>query len=158
MLAPGLRKRHRIVEVVPALLVMMLKDMGKLPGVPTPPTGQHFGFRSPMLPEMESVVWAATWGGKHLAANGSFNPVMGLAAYRDIYDFHTASDVRDVVYITGTPRAVVELMRTLEAQASELGRRLIGSFELDNDGMKRMMGRLGGRMTRMLRWEYGCLD
>lgn len=142
------------MENLTPLMVMMLRDYGKLPDVPNPPQPGILGFRKPGLREMEALTWVAEWEGTQRDGNG-LRTVSGLAAYRDLYDFHTASDVREIVYFAGSPRAVVDIVRSIITQAYACGRRTIGALDLSNTKMERLMTEVGGKSTRVV-LEYVC--
>ena len=102
------RARTRCIEHVPALLVMLLNEGGKLPSIPNEPQGGILGFRKPELADMEAVKWLAEWESPRVDKDG-FRKVAGLATYRDYYEHHTSSDVRDLIALRGSRRACVEL-------------------------------------------------
>ena len=101
---------------VPALLVMMLHDLGKLPPIPNEPRPGVLGFRLPTLADMESVKWLASWSGPRTDEHG-FRQVAGLASYRDYYQMHDSSDVRELCALRGSRRACVELTKWLRDDA-----------------------------------------
>lgn len=147
MLAPA-KERLRSVEVIPALLVMMLNDLGKLPEIPNLPDGSSFGFRKPTLEDMQSLTWVAYWEGKKTDMDG-FRKVSGLAAFRDLYDWHSASDVRELVSIRGSKRACTLLTKWILADGLAHNRRLVGAIQIAGDWkLSRFMNNLGGRVTR----------
>lgn len=148
------RSRQRVLEVIPALLVMMLSDLGKLPEIPNLPKPTTCGFRKPELADMESLRWLACWGGARTDRDG-FRRVAGLASFRDVYDWHLSSDVRELVAIRGSKRACVELTRWLVADGMAHGRRLVGAVKKDDSGLIHLMERLGGHITRRF-MEYAC--
>jgi hypothetical protein len=146
-------KHHRCIEPVPALLVMMLHDLGKLPEIPNLPRAGVLGFREPEMRDMEAVKWVAQWQGDRTDKDG-FRKVAGLATFRDYYQMHTASDVREIVALRGSRRAVVDLTVWMRDDAEAQNRRLVGSFERDSIGLAQLMSRLGGRPIPRLYWEY----
>lgn len=139
----------RRIQTVPALLVSLLQDAGKLPSVPREPDRNGVGFRPPGLAEMQALTWIALWQGERTDEMG-FRQVAGLLAYRDGYDFHNASDCREIVYLAGSPRASIELLRWLRDSAKEDGRRALGSFDVDNVSLKGALERIGGREKRIV--------
>lgn len=143
----------RTIQEVPALLVMLLHDSGKLPSIPNTPSGGVLGFRQPERADMEAVRWLAEWEGARVDERG-FRKVSGLASFRDFYDHHTASDVREVCSLRGSRRAVVDLTRWMRDDAESRARRLVGAIERFDCGLAQVLARLGGKpMTRVL-WEY----
>jgi hypothetical protein len=148
-----LAMQTRCIEMIPALLVMMLNDLGKLPDIPNLPQPGVLGFRKPELSDMESVKWLAEWEGPRTDKDG-FRRVAGLAAFRDLYNWHSASDVREVVAIRGSCRAVVDLTVWMRDDAMSHNRRLIGLFEKCDVGLAQLIARLGGRPTTLVPWEH----
>ena len=144
----------RRIEQVPPLLVMLLNDLGKLPPIPNLPRAGVLGFRPPTLADMEAFYYAAAWDGSVLDADG-FRKVSGLATYRDVYDLHSASDVRELCAIRGTRRAVVELVRYLRDDAEAHDRRLVGMIERNDGRLAKLMARFGGKPTTLVPWSYG---
>lgn len=146
---PAVTMSARRIEVLPPLLVSLLHDAGKLPAVPRLPDRSAFGFREPTFADMRVLSWAAQWEGHRVDEMG-FRKVAGIAAFRDGYDFHTASDVREIVYLAGSPRAVVELVRWIRDRAMAENRRTIGSLDLSNMGLRKALGRIGSHETRIV--------
>jgi hypothetical protein len=142
----------RRVLAIPPLLVMLLKDLDRLPKIPNEPDPTVFGYRFPSLAEMEAVTWIAEWESRQVDDQGRFIRPAGLAAYRDVYDYHTASDVREVVLVAGSRRAVVAMTRWMIASARASGRRLIGAAQHGEggDSMVDIMESMGGRVTRVV--------
>lgn len=149
MLAPPRQASVRVVEVVPALLVSLLHDAGKIPQPPFPPDRSTFGFQAPGLSEMQAYSWVVQWKGARTDETG-FRPVSGVAAYRDDYDFHTASRVREIVLLAGSKRASIDLLRWIRDEARLLGRRTIGSFDLTHTALRSAAAHLGARETRVV--------
>lgn len=143
----------RCIELIPALLVMMLNDLGKLPEIPNLPHPGALGFRKPELADMERAKWLAAWQGARTDKDG-FRKVAGLATFRDTYDWHSASDVRELLAIRGSRRAVVDLTCWMRDDAEAHDRRLVGLMERDDCGLAQLMARLGGRPMTMVRWEH----
>ena len=144
------RTGGRQIEKVPALFVSLLKDEGKVPPFPRPHDTTLFGYRAPGLQEMVNQEWVVEWGLQGRVGAFGFNPVVGLASFRDRYDEHTTSDVREILCITGSRRAVIDLFLWLRADAARVKRRLMGSFDPDNAGMVALLKRLGGIPTRVV--------
>jgi hypothetical protein len=147
------RASFRCIGEVPALLVMLLHDSGKLPPIPNEPRGGLLGFRKPELADMEAVQWLAQWEGPRVDKDG-FRRVAGLATYRDYYQMHDSSDVRELLAIRGSRRAVVELTRWLRDDAEAHERRLVGVIERHDLGLCQVMARLGGAPVSRDPWEY----
>ena len=145
---------RRTVEVVPALLVVLLHDCGKLPPIPNLPRAGVLGFRQPTLEDMERFLYAAAWDGSALDADG-FRRVAGLATYRDYYRMHDSSDVRELCAIRGSRRAVVDLVRYLRDDAEAHDRRLVGMIERNDGELANLMARFGGKPMTQVSWEYG---
>jgi hypothetical protein len=141
------RTSTRAIEVVPALLVSLLHDCGKLPPIPNEPTEEGFAFRRPTLNDMQSVSWLAYWESSRVDQDG-FRQVAGLAAFTDRYDWHGSQNVRELLSIRGSHRAVVELTRWLIAEAKRDGRRFCGAPAVGDKALIKTMERLGGVVTR----------
>lgn len=138
------------IEQVPPLLVCLLQDAGKLPASPTLPKPDVFGYRVPGLAEMLDLKWVAKWDQRGRVDSMGFRDCDGLAAYRDTFDFHTASDVREFVYLAGSRRASIELIRWMRRDAQLAGRRLIGTFDAENEKLRRFLERSGCQCTRVV--------
>ena len=152
MAAPR-RASSRCVELLPPLLVMMLNELGKLPEIPNLPKPGALGFRKPELADMERVKWLASWEGDRTDKDG-FRKVAGLASFRDTYDWHEAADVRELLAIRGSRRAVVDLVCWMRDDAEAHDRRLVGLMERNDCGLAQLIARLGGRPMTMVRWEH----
>jgi hypothetical protein len=154
------RAPSRRIETVPALLVVLLNDTGKLPPIPNLPHAGVLGFRQPTLSDMEAFAYAAVWESAVLDEDG-FRKVAGLATYRDVFDLHSSSDVRELCAIRGSRRAVASLVRYLRDDAEIHDRRLVGMIERNDGGLAQLMARFGGRPMTRVPWEYGgapCLS
>lgn len=143
-------EKYRAVERVPALFVGLLEDAGKLPLLPSPiaSLGQHGTHRPATLTEVAALSWIVAWDGPKLDANG-FRKAAGVAAYRDVFDYHTSSDVREIIHIAGTRRGTIDLLRYMRAEANALGLRCIGSVDLDNTAMVAVLQQMG-TLTRVV--------
>lgn len=148
MLQQTASARSRCIDVVPAILVMLLQSANKLPIVPQQPNRSAIGFRLAGLTEMERYTWVAQWCGDRVDQNG-FRNVAGLSAFRDDYDFHTTSDVREIVHLVGSRRAVMMLMKWIIADANQKHRRVIGSFDKKNAALVNALLTFGG-ITRLV--------
>jgi hypothetical protein len=84
-----------------------------------------------------------------------FNRASGCAGFQDRYDFHRASDVREICYVSGSRRAVVNLVRWIQNDARENGRRCIGSLDSENAAMSGAIKAMGGKKTRVVVFEDG---
>jgi hypothetical protein len=136
---------HRTIERVPALLVGLLNEVGKLPHVDPPEV--LFGRRDPGIAEADAMTWLVMWEGHALDEHG-FRRAVGVLAHRHTYDFHTASDVDEITYLAGTRRAVIELVRHVDAAAKFANRRLIGAIDVGNVAMASVLEALGYKRTR----------
>lgn len=134
----------RSIERVPCLFIGLLADSGKLT-LPSPPMPGARGFREPSVADIAALTWLVQWEGPKMDGHG-VRPVAGAVAYIDRYDFHTASDVRSIEFLTGTPRAVRDLVEHLR----DGDRRLVGLVDESNVGLKRLLCRMGAKPTRML--------
>jgi hypothetical protein len=141
--------RARSIEEVPALLVMLLNDAGKLPPIPNEPRPITPGFRTPDLCDMEAVRWLASWESPRVDRDG-YRKVAGLATFSDDFDWHNSANVRRIHALRGSKRASIELVRWLIADAAEKEMRLVGSPAKDDFALIHAMERIGGVITR--RW------
>jgi hypothetical protein len=145
--------RSRSVQVIPALLVMMLYDLGLLPDIPNKPEPGALGFRLPLLADMDAVKWLASWEGARTDEHG-FRKVAGLASFKDYYAVHDSADVREILALRGSPRALLELVYWMRDDAERHNRCLIGVFSRFDDGIANLVGRCGGRPTERVLWRY----
>ena len=137
----------RCIELVPALLVSLLHDCGKLPPIPNLPEPGSFAFRRPTLDDMQSVSWLAAWESAKVDRDG-FRRVSGLATFRDGYDWHRSEEVREILALRGSRRACIELTRWLIADGIERNRRTVGTVANGDEALVRTMRRLGALTTR----------
>lgn len=141
----------RRIEEVPSLLVVLLNDGGKVPPIPNEPSG-GVGFRPPSLFDMDDCRWIVYWAGKRFDESG-FRPVAGLANFKDFYDWHTSSDVRELLSIRGSRRAIVELIRWTCNDAARENRRVVSSIEKKDGGLIGLVRRLGCTPSSTEKWE-----
>ena len=146
----------RRIEKIPALLLCLLQDAGKLPAVPRTPRADVLGYRTPGLPEMMDLEWVAEWDNRGRVDAQGFRPVNGIIGFRDGYDFHSASDVREICYLAGSRRAVVDLVGWIRASGHTESRRVIGSFDCDNTALAGVIEAMGGVRTRCV-FEDGAV-
>jgi hypothetical protein len=121
----------RRIEAVSAAEVIALDAAGALPvdhRAPAP------GQRRPTRDEWSALSWLVEWDGRRVA---------GVAAYRDLYDYHGARDAREIVTVQGTPRAATELVRAIIGAALSEGRSCIGAVDAENVGMRRFLAKQG---------------
>jgi hypothetical protein len=131
----------RCIEAIQPVLLMLFSETGRLPSV-SDPDRTRFGFRSPGLSEMQHYTWIVEWEGQRLDERG-FRKVAGVAAYRDDYDYHSLSDVRELVSLSGSGRSVRNLVLWMRDDARVKERRLIGSFERANEPLKSFLAEIG---------------
>ena len=105
---------------------------------------------------MMSVEWVALWDANGRVDADGFRDAAGLLGYRDEYDFHSASDVRSILYLAGSRRAVVDLLRWVRADARSCGRRAIGSFDADNTALANVLRVIGDVQTRIVMEDGTC--
>lgn len=137
---------QRPIDVVPPALLAMLRGAGRLPTLPRP--RRQFGYREPTLNELCALTWLLQWHGPRLDAQGMVREPIGLLAYYDHYDFGSASDVREIVYVDGTRRSVIELFRHMIARSREDGRRVVGDIVAGNRRQRKTLRKLGCVVTR----------
>lgn len=140
-----------VVEHVPAMMVALLEQAGDLPPVPERFAVDRglLGFREPSLDDGNRLGWLIAWHGPR-TEGFAFRKPAGILGYEDCYDFHSASDVRVVSYLAGSPRAVIELVRTIRRAARADGRRLIGSVDLPNEPLASVLDKMGFARTRVV--------
>lgn len=131
----------RTIQSVPALYVSELFRLGKLPSVPqdTITASRVPESRDPTLAEFAALVWIIV---------GPVHTPCGVASFRDVFDHQTSSDVREIIHLAGSRRAVYELAKFLITDA--LPRRCIGTLECDNP-MIALAKRIG--TVKRVRWE-----
>lgn len=129
------RRSVRAIERVPALLMGELQNAALLP---RRYALEREAVRDATLAEQAALTWLVEWDLRtDLRSNGFFlHPVLGYAAYRDVYDCHRGEDMREVVHIAGSRRSVVQLLRAILASAHEQARRVFGALDLENDAMR----------------------
>lgn len=125
-----------------------MKDADQLPQSKRFVSPGQFGFRFPTLADMMELRWAVEWDETTAADTYGARAANGVLGFRDHYDFHSASDVREIAYVAGSARAIVRLFRWAKCDAALLTRRIIGSFDSENKEMKRLVERLGAVSTR----------
>jgi hypothetical protein len=138
----------RTIEEVPTLFVNLLHDCGKLPKSSREPDPNGLGFRKPTLEDAAKFVWLCAWEGHRVDEHG-FRNVAGVAAYRDVYDYHSYAEVRECVSLGGSPRACFELVDYMRSKALMKNRRFIGTFDLDNEQLREALERTGLRVSRI---------
>ena len=143
----AVRPPTRAIEEIPALLVMLLNDSGKLPPIPNLPQAGVVGFRRPELTDMQTLRYVASWDGAKLCKDG-FRRVAGLASFRDVFDWHTSSEVRELVALRGSPRSCAALISWLIEDGLANCRRLVGAVQLGDAGLRALAERLGCAVTR----------
>lgn len=136
----------RSVERVPALFVGLLEEAGKLPSLPrfVDAHGEHAKARTATLAEVAALTWLVAWDGPKVDANGFRKPV-GVGAYRDVYDYHTASDVREIIHVAGSRRACIDLVRFMMQDKVKC----VGCIGVENTDMFAVLKALGGEVTRV---------
>jgi hypothetical protein len=134
------------IEKVPCLLIGLMAAAGKLPGAPAEidALSVRRGRRKPTADEAGAQTWVVVWDGP--VQSDGFREVTGLLAFRDSYDFHTASDVREIVYLKGPTS--LKLIRWLRAHTE--GRRLLGSIDMGNHRLYRALTAMGNTPTRIV--------
>ena len=123
---------------IAASLVSAIDAAGKLP---RPVFGfiRHPDSRDPTQEEAEALSWLTVWDREPTSGPE------GIAAYRDVYDYHTGRDVREVIYLAGGRRACFDVLHAM----ADGPRRLVGTFDMDNQRLFRFVERLGGIPTRI---------
>jgi hypothetical protein len=129
--------RHRRVECVPALYIATLDAAGLIPAQ----AKRVVPKRDATLEEVADLTWLVEWGGSDQGVNG-------VASYRDVYDYHSGADVREIVFITGDRRACVALLRAMADGARAIDRRIVGAIDFENTAMANLLSRLGYVRTR----------
>lgn len=96
------------------------------------------GRRLPTEIEMAGIVWTLAWDG---------DTIVGVLGYRDGFDFHTATDVREIIYLSGPAT-----LKLLEWAREGSEHRIIGALDIENHRFNDAAATLGFRKTRVL-WE-----
>ncbi len=135
----------RRISRVPALHVSELFRHGCLPSAPDDVLAAVYvpERREMTIQEASALTWLLA---------GPVDRPRGVAGYRDVYDYQTSSDVREVTHIAGSKRAVVELVRFLIDDAREIGRRCVGVMDISNIKMEYLLQEMGCVTLRAL-WE-----
>ena len=132
---------NRGISRVPALHVSQLFVTGDIPSAPDDvvQAAEVPESREPTIAEFAAVTWLLC---------GPTEKPLGVAAYRDVYDRQTSSDVREVTHLAGSARAVVDLVRFLIADAKP--KRCTGRMDASNERMIRLLGRLACMRKRVI--------
>lgn len=137
--------RHFYVERVPYALIVSLGQSRKLPKYPARLAALE---RIDLGRELTFEEGAAlTW---YVARNLRDLTIVGLLCYRDVLNYATMYDGREVIGVAGTPRAIVELVRWVMADARKVGRRCFCATNLGNHAMQKLFERVGGLATRLV--------
>lgn len=124
---------RRRIEAVPLSLVATLDLEGRIPALPKA-VEETQAWGTPEMPtptDLLSLSWLLDWDGR---------TVFAYAAYRDEYDFHSASRVRRCVTIAGSARGCVDLVRTMNAGANG---KLVGEVGSHNGEMRALLVSMG---------------
>jgi hypothetical protein len=147
--------RVSTIERVPAMMIALLEQAGDLPHMPEAyAVNVGPGFRKPCFEDGNALTWLLAWDGPRSEGFANHKP-SGVLGYEDRYDFHIASETRAVIYLAGTRRAVVDLLRTVKRESRDAGRRLIGAIDLHNQPLARVLQRLGATATRTVFEDLG---
>jgi hypothetical protein len=148
---------RRRIEKVPVLVIGLLEAAGKMPRLPQHVLDleQQGNRRDPALSEAAALTWLLLWDGPTLEGADVARPA-GAAAYRDVFDYPSGSDVREMIHVCGSRRAVIELVRHMRDDARACGLRLIGSIDPGNVAMVHAMRRLDGIATRVIYEDGGA--
>jgi len=122
-----LERPARQLEWVTATTVRALHADGKLPVPSGPPKP---GQRLPTIEEWLALRWILAW---------ERDTVVGVGAFRPIYDYHSGRDVHEIVLVRGSRRAVVDLTRRMIENARSHGRPCIGAVDFRNLGMRNFL-------------------
>jgi len=145
---------RRAIEEVPALIIAALEAAGRMPKLSehVERMGNVPGRRPPTLQEVAALRWLCLWEGPVRFERGTGEPLQpqGVLAFRDVFDYHTSSDVREVIHLVGTGRAVYELIDFARSDAKASGRRIIGAVDLANGLMRQALGRKMLTRTRQV--------
>jgi hypothetical protein len=135
--------RHRFIEEVPAVIIASLAVAGLLPQIPSAVDAldERPGRRDPLPHETANLRWFVAWeGGRSV----------GLATLRDVYDFATQRDVRQIMHVAGSRRACVELLRFIFDEADLAGLPVMGDSNIENAAWLDLMERVGGKKQRVV--------
>lgn len=146
----------RSIERVPALFIGLLEEAGKLPALPghIERLGRNVRRRNASLAEVAALTWLVAWDQPKINVQGFVKPC-GVAAYRDAFDYHTASDVRELIHVSGTARGVRDLVLFIRNEARKEKRRLMGSIDIENLEMAEALKLWDGVMTRVVFEDSG---
>jgi hypothetical protein len=136
--------RHAIERVTPSE-VSLLEQTGHLPAMPAEYAVDRglLGFRQPTIIEGAGITWLLA------SRSGQPKKITGVLGFQDRYDFHSCSDIKEICYVNGSKRAVVELVRYCRDEARAEGRRLLGSIDCKNKPMAEILVRMGAAPTRI---------
>lgn len=130
---------RRRIEAVPLALVATLDLEGRIPALPhsIEETQDRGTAEMPTPTDLLSLSWVLDWDGR---------TVFAYAAYRDEYDFHSASRVRRVVHIAGSARGCVDLVRWMTKTANGI----VGEVGAGNAEMRTLLESMGYVVDRIV--------
>lgn len=143
---------QREIERVPPALPTLLVEAGKLSRPPCFTDTTALGYRPATPKDASDLVWLIAWEGTKTDGIG-LRHASGALAFYDHFDWHTSSDVREIVFITGSARAVHDLIQHIRSS----NRRLIGYVEDMTPNLATLVTKLCGKQTRRLVEEV-CQD
>jgi len=132
----------RRIERVPVLAVALLEAEGRLPRLPE--VAAQSGPRGATLAEAASLTWLLAYQGEK---------VLGVASFRDEYDWTTGWEVRRIQHVAGSARASLDLVRWMDADARANGRRCVGSVDRRNTAMRVALVALGAKPSSRVLFE-----
>lgn len=152
---PVLATRHRSIEEVPAALVCIYADEGKLVVPPfTPEDGP--GYRRPKLSDIARLRWFVSTGGRIVDTFGALLRLNGAVAVEPRYDFHACADVLEIATLTGSPRACRELLHYVRQVGINEGRRVVGAVESRNERLGVFLQvEFGAKPSRVFYEDHG---
>lgn len=148
MMAAAQREIQRVPPVLPTLLV----EAGRLSRPPSFTDTSALGYRPATPQDAAELVWLVAWEGTKTDSTG-MRHASGALAFHDHFDWHTSSDVREIVFVTGSPRAIHDLIQHIRRN----DRRLIGYVEESLPELATLVTKLCGKQTRRLVEEV-CQD
>jgi hypothetical protein len=127
------KRSREILDLLPTD-ILELAATHAIPRAPEWLYGLHLeAARGQARPQTTAETAALSWS---IVLEG--DTIRGAIAYRDVFDHTTSSDVREVLYVAGSRRAVGELVDHIR----NAGRRVIGTIHLENKPMRRWLQRM----------------
>lgn len=128
-----------IIERVPCALPTLLVESGRLKRPPNMPNPNVRGYRQATAGDANALTWLVAWRRGAADSTGLRRAAASVAFY-DRFDWHSSSEVREIVFMTGSARAIRQLIIALRCEE----RRLVGAVDMSGvESFNGLMARFG---------------